>query len=244
MDTSRIQRVFLQAVTLVDGNARIELLDRECEGDSQIRERVDALLKAHANPEPLLDQPLLPNVTALLSTTELQRELLGDDPFADTHASDAADSVAETLASLPFLEPPTRADSLGRLAHFELLELLGTGGFGVVFKAFDEKLQRIVAIKILATQMAATSPARKRFPREAWSAAAVRHENVVQIYAVEEQPSPYIVVEYIPGQSLQQKLAGTGPLNRTRSTTDGGWSAAREPVWSVRHVRQCLRVLR
>ena len=69
------------------------------------------------------------------------------------------------------------------------------GGFGIVFKAFDENLHRLVAIKVMNPQMAATSPPRKRFLREARSAAAIRHENIVQVYSVEEQPLPDIVME-------------------------------------------------
>ena len=87
-----------------------------------------------------------------------------------------------------------------------MLEVLGRGGFGIVVRAFDETLQRVVAIKVLSPELASTSPPRKRFLREARAAARVRHENVVQIYAVEERPMPYLVMEYIPGQTLQQKL--------------------------------------
>ena len=114
--------------------------------------------------------------------------------------------------ALTFLMPPRRPDSLGRIGHYEVLEVLGKGGFGIVFRAFDETLQRVVAVKVLAPQLAATSPARKRFLREARSSAKVRHENVVQVYAVEEQPLPYLVMEFIPGETLQQRLDRTGPL--------------------------------
>jgi WD40 repeat protein len=93
-----------------------------------------------------------------------------------------------------------------------VLEVLGQGGFGVVVRGFDETLQRVVAIKMLSAELAATSPARKRFLREARAAAKVRHEYVVQIYAVEEQPIPYLVMEYIPGRTLQKKLNDDGPL--------------------------------
>lgn len=98
------------------------------------------------------------------------------------------------------------------LGHFDVLETLGRGGFGVVVKAFDQKLQRIVAIKMMSAELATTSPARRRFVREARAGAAVRHENVVRIYAVEEQPTPYLVMEYVPGVSLQYHLDMTGPL--------------------------------
>ena len=69
-----------------------------------------------------------------------------------------------------------------------------------------------MAIKVMAPQLATTSPPRKRFLREARAAAAVRHEHVVAIYAVEEQPIPYLVMEYVPGETLQQKLDRVGPL--------------------------------
>jgi serine/threonine protein kinase len=74
-------------------------------------------------------------------------------------------------------------------------------------------LQRVVALKVMAPQLAATSPARKRFLREARSSAQVRHENVVQVYEVAEQPLPYLVMEFIPGETLQQRLDRVGPLD-------------------------------
>ena len=114
---------------------------------------------------------------------------------------------------LGFLAPATRPDSLGRIGHYEVLQVLGQGGFGIVFRAFDDVLHRVVAVKVLSPQMAATSPARKRFLREARSSAQVRHENVVQVYEVDEQPLPYLVMEFIPGETLQQRLDRTGPLD-------------------------------
>ncbi|MBT6153973.1 MAG: serine/threonine protein kinase, partial [Planctomycetaceae bacterium] len=134
-------------------------------------------------------------------------------------AFDGSDSVEDGSEEmddeipLGFLEPSTNPDSLGRLGHYEIQEVIGRGAFGTVLKAFDEKLHRVVAIKVLAPEMAATSPARKRFLREARSSAAVRHENVVSIYAVEDEPIPYLVMEYIPGQTLQERLDETGPLD-------------------------------
>jgi len=105
-----------------------------------------------------------------------------------------------------------------------VLEVLGRGGFGIVFRAFDDVLQRVVAVKVLAPQMAATSPARKRFLREARSSAAIRHENVVQVYEVQEQPLPYLVMEFIPGETLQQRLDRTGPLDVPEVLRIGGRS--------------------
>src|SRR5207244_1435417 len=102
-----------------------------------------------------------------------------------------------------FLEPATRPGSLGRLAgHYEVLSVLGQGGFGIVFKAFDEKLHRMVALKVLSTELADNATARKRFVREARAAAPISNEHVVNVYAVDEQPVPYLVMEYVCGQTL------------------------------------------
>ncbi len=115
--------------------------------------------------------------------------------------------------SFPFLQTSERPGSLGRLAHYEVIRLIGQGGFGLVFEAFDSKLQRSVAIKVIAPALAATSPLGKRFLREARAAAAVRHRNVVQIYSVQEDPLPYLVMEMIEGQTLQQRSDAIGPMS-------------------------------
>ncbi len=112
-----------------------------------------------------------------------------------------------------YLKPTTREGWLGRLGHYEVEVVLGSGAFGIVAKAFDEKLHRVVAIKLMNPELATTSPPRKRFLREARSAASVTHENIVTVYAVEEEPIPYLVMEYIAGQTLQQRMKSVGPLD-------------------------------
>jgi hypothetical protein len=126
--------------------------------------------------------------------------------------SESASGPGDDAGDLDFLQPSPRPDSLGWLGHYEALEVLGRGAFGIVFRAFDERLQRVVAVKVLAPQLAANSLARKRFLREARSSAMVRHENVVQVYAVEGQPLPYLVMEFVPGETLQQRLERVGRL--------------------------------
>ena len=115
-------------------------------------------------------------------------------------------------SSFDFLEPSSHSGHLGRLGHYEVIDVLGQGSFGIVLRAFDEKLHRSVAIKVLAPQLASTSPPRKRFLREARAVASIKHENVVQIYSVEEQPIPYFVMECVDGKTLQQLFNETGPL--------------------------------
>jgi serine/threonine-protein kinase len=124
-----------------------------------------------------------------------------------------ARAEAGTDASFPFLDPPMKPGQLGTLAHYEILELVGRGGMGVVFKAFDRTLHRIVAVKVMAPELAVNGTARERFRREAQAAAAVCHEHIVTIHAVEEAKGlPYLVMQYVQGESLQQKLNREGPL--------------------------------
>lgn len=152
---------------------------------------------------------------------------LRDQPFrcaGPTHGADSHTSVASRTQELPplgFLSRSDQQDSLGRLGHYDILEILGQGGFGIVLRAFDDALQRAVAIKILAPALTATPSARQRFLREARAAALVRHENVVQIYAIEEQPLPYLVMELIPGETLQQRLDRKAPFVSTEVVTIG-----------------------
>ncbi|HEY7330203.1 MAG TPA: protein kinase [Gemmataceae bacterium] len=111
------------------------------------------------------------------------------------------------------LAPSQISGHLGRLGSYEVVETIGRGGFGVVFKAFDPSLNRFVALKVLAPHLASNAAARKRFAREARAAAAVRDEHVVAIHNVEEANGlPYLVMEYISGISLQQRLDRDGPL--------------------------------
>jgi serine/threonine-protein kinase len=129
-----------------------------------------------------------------------------DETQAERPGSDAAVPVPE------FLTPSQGADSLGRLDHYEILEVVGRGGMGVVLKGFDEKLQRIVAIKVMAAELAVSGAARQRFIREARAAAAVSHEHVVAIHSVEEDHRPpYLVMQFVDGVSLQEKLDRHGP---------------------------------
>jgi WD40 repeat protein/serine/threonine protein kinase len=121
----------------------------------------------------------------------------------------------ETPCDLPagFLAPPDKPGRLGQLDRYEIIETIGHGGMGVVLKAIDRSLQRIVAIKVLAAHLATSPGARRRFIREAQAAAAVRNEHVISIYAVEESRElPYLVMEYIEGVSLEERIKGATPL--------------------------------
>ena len=111
------------------------------------------------------------------------------------------------------LLPASHPELLGRLGRYDIEQLIGSGGMGVVFKAFDRELNRPVAIKALTPQLASSGPARKRFSREARAAAAVVHQHVVPIHNVEtDRESPFIVMQLVSGESLQERLDREGPL--------------------------------
>jgi serine/threonine protein kinase len=206
VDPKRLQAVFLLAAEAAGPADQAAILDRECGPDAEMRQRVEALLRAYQGPGDTLDKP------PAGAPPPSSDEFLLLTPSRLAAAAPAGPAEGEGRLSLDFLGPPARLGPLGRLGHYEVLEVLGRGGFGIVVRAFDEVLQRGVAIKVLAPQLAEAAPARQRFLREARAAGRVRHENVVQIYAVEEQPLPYLVMEYVPGQSLQQRLDQAGPL--------------------------------
>jgi eukaryotic-like serine/threonine-protein kinase len=137
----------------------------------------------------------------------------GDDATCDA-PHDAADPADHGItAVLKLLGPTDDPAMLGRLAGYEIVGAIGCGGMGVVLKGFDARLNRFVAIKLLAPHLAASGSARRRFAREAKAAAAVVHENVVAIHGVSEfQGLPYLVMPYVKGESLQKRLDRAGPL--------------------------------
>ena len=90
-----------------------------------------------------------------------------------------------------------------RVGHFEILEKLGEGGMGVVYKARDLNLNRLVAIKVLST--ASTPDRRQRFVQEAQAASALNHPNIITIYEIfEENGAEFIVMELAPGKTLDE----------------------------------------
>jgi serine/threonine protein kinase len=131
---------------------------------------------------------------------------------AATPSTDPVESGATRDLSLDFLAPPAQPQNLGRLAEYEVIEVLGRGGMGIVFKAYDAQLARLVAIKVLHPHLAIHPSSRKRFSREARALAALRHPNVVAIHQVGEiRDIPYLVMEYVDGCSVHERLARAAP---------------------------------
>jgi hypothetical protein len=127
-----------------------------------------------------------------------------------TVAADA--QAADSSAKLDFLTSVDDPRYLGRFGEFFVEKVIGRGGFGIVLQVFDPPLRRIVALKVLAPHLASNAAACLRFNREAKAAAAVVHDHVITIHAVGEKPLPHLVMQYVAGQSLQEKLDKAGPL--------------------------------
>ncbi|QDU94501.1 protein kinase domain-containing protein [Lignipirellula cremea] len=116
---------------------------------------------------------------------------------------------------IDFLAPPQQPDEIGRLGDYRVLEVMGVGGMGVVFRAEDPHLQRLVALKAMKPAVAASRSARDRFFREARAAAALDHDHIVSIYQVgEDREIPFIAMQYLRGESLQTRLKREGSLNQ------------------------------
>ncbi len=196
--------LFLAAIEIADRAERAAYLDQVCDGNQELRAQVEELLKTHAETSQFLETP------AVATASSVDQAVPTDS--SDTDHDPGLESTSAEAEFRKYLEPATRPGWLGRLAHYEIEKVLGCGAFGIVAKAFDEKLHRVVAIKLMRPEIASTSPPRKRFLREARTAAAVMHENIVAIYAVEEDPIPYLVMEYILGKTLQQRMNERGPL--------------------------------
>jgi serine/threonine protein kinase len=111
-----------------------------------------------------------------------------------------------------FLAPPEAPDEIGRLGPYRVLEVVGSGGMGVVYRAEDIHLQRLVALKVMLPALAASPVARERFLREARAAAGIQHDHIVPIYQISEVQVPpigavpYLAMPFLQGEPLDARL--------------------------------------
>jgi hypothetical protein len=129
-----------------------------------------------------------------------------------------ADFGAVAQPRFAFLQSPVLSGDLGRLGEYRVVEFLGQGGMGMVFRAIDRRLDRSVALKVLHPQHAAEPSMRQRFLREAKVMASVRSDHVVNIFEVGMAADlPYLAMEFLQGESLAayRKRVGTVPLSQS-----------------------------
>lgn len=198
--------IFEGALELLSEIDRRAFLAAACGENANLRAQVEALLTAHMNAGSFLERPAWDTTPVNLATTP---------PDGSRIPSDSKQTPASPSSelSLGFLNPTGEPGVLGRLDQYDILEVLGYGGMGIVFKASDTRLNRIVAIKVLAPALASSPAARQRFVRESQAAAAVRHDHVVTIHCVGEAAGlPFLVMEYVAGVSLQQRIDRDDPL--------------------------------
>jgi serine/threonine protein kinase len=156
--------------------------------------------------------PMPPASATKLAASSTSRKLDASDTDDEDENHDA--EIAAEITG--WLGPTDDPESLGRIGRYEVMGIVGAGSMGVVLKALEPQLKRYVAVKVLLPLLAHNGPARRRFDREARSAAAVNHPHVVPIYGVDEYRGlPYLVMQYVPGQSLAQRIEGSGPLATT-----------------------------
>jgi non-specific serine/threonine protein kinase len=123
------------------------------------------------------------------------------------------DSLFDTLVQADesdFEDTATGCDLVGqKIGGFEIVEMIGRGGMGVVYLARDTKLDRSVAIKSMPAELQASSTAQVRFQREAKLLASLNHPNIAVIHEIieQEEGASYLVLEYVPGQTLTQRIA-------------------------------------
>jgi eukaryotic-like serine/threonine-protein kinase len=224
LDPKRVQAVFLSVVECHDPAARAAVLDRECSTDSELRERVEVLLRAHDRSVAFLNQPLVNpvdqvNVTSgesSLDPSDLTGCIFPDEldsaeglsSFSGDHGGSAADG---TLFFKLEPDPPASGERPAPpISGYQILGELGRGGMGVVYKARQIRLNRPCALKMILGGGHASPESAARFLAEAQAIAQLQHPHIVQIHHIGEADGlPFFELEYLPGGSLDRRLKGT-----------------------------------
>jgi eukaryotic-like serine/threonine-protein kinase len=130
-----------------------------------------------------------------------------------TEYLESAPGIPRGEAPSTLAYPEAHGGLIGKkVSHYRVLEVIGGGGMGMVYRAEDLKLGRSVALKFLPQELTSDAVARQRFEREAQAASSLNHPNICTIHAIEEhEAQPFIVMELLEGETLRSRMAALEP---------------------------------
>ncbi len=177
------EAIFSEAIRIESPQQRAAFIQQACGDDGELLQMVELLLASHDQAGEFLESPAL--AIAEEATAELEDEI-----------------------SLDFLASSDAPNSLGRLGHYEILEVLGKGGYGLVYLGHDERLDRPVAVKVPHAKLISQPEDAEALLAEARTVANLDHPNIVPVHDVgstEDCPC-YVVSKYVEGTDLSAKI--------------------------------------